>query len=168
MQAVTIDDGTIRVADRPDPAPGPDELLVRVAGAGLNGADLLQRAGRYPAPAGIPDDQPGLEFAGTVTAVGDRVVDHAPGDRVMGIVGGAAQAELVTTPADLVLGVPDGWDLVSALREQGVAAGHVLGTLAARDAYTVPVAAIHDLGDAATAYDDFDRGGHLGKVILAP
>lgn len=111
MLATIIDDGVIRVAERPDPVPGPDDVLVEVAGAGLNGADLLQRRGNYPAPAGVPDDQPGLEFAGTVTAVGERVHTVAPGDRVMGIVPGAAQGELVVTPAELVLDVPAELDL---------------------------------------------------------
>lgn len=313
MRATTIDEGTITIDDRTDPVPGRGDLLVEVAGAGLNGADLLQKAGNYPAPAGTPDDLPGLEFAGTVSAIGEAVTSHAVGDRVMGIVPGAAQAELVSTPAELVLAVPDGWDPVhaggapealitahdalftqgdlgpgdrvlvtgaaggvgtaaiqlargtgahvvasargtdrhDALAELGAhevvtpdeqadagpfdvvlelvggpslstvtrslatgarivvigvgagpklelnlmalmgaramlrgstlrarpladrvvatrAAGHVLATLVAADAYRVPVAATHPLDDAPVAYDDFDRGGHLGKVILAP
>lgn len=313
MRATTIDEGTITIDDRTDPVPGRGDLLVEVAGAGLNGADLLQKAGNYPAPAGTPDDLPGLEFAGTVSAVGEAVTSHAVGDRVMGIVPGAAQAELVATPAELVLAVPDGWDPVhaggapealitahdalftqgdlglgdrvlvtgaaggvgtaaiqlargtgahvvasargtdrhDALAELGAhevvtpdeqadagpfdvvvelvggpslstvtrslatgarivvigvgagpklelnlmalmgaramlrgstlrarpladrvlatrAAGHVLATLVAADAYRVPVAATHPLDDAPVAYDVFDRGGHVGKVILAP
>lgn len=114
MRTAIISQGEVTVGDRPDPRPGPDDLLVRVAGAGLNGADLLQRAGNYPAPPGVPDDQPGLEFAGEVIAIGDRVRDHRVGDRVMGIVPGAAQAELVVTPADLVMVVPDDLDPVAA------------------------------------------------------
>lgn len=110
MRTAIIADGTVTVGDRPDPVPGPTDLLVRVAGAGLNGADLLQRSGNYPAPPGIPDDQPGLEFAGEVVGMGDRVHGHQVGDGVMGIVPGAAQAELVATPADLVMAVPDDLD----------------------------------------------------------
>lgn len=313
MRATIIDDGTIAVGERPDPVPAPDEVLVEVAGAGLNGADLLQRAGHYPAPAGTPDDQPGLEFAGTVVQVGERVSTAEVGDRVMGIVPGAGQSELVATPADLVLSLPRSWDPVhaggapealvtahDALFTQGAlgpgdrvlvtgaaggvgtaavqlargagahvvasargpdrhealaglgahevvapddhadagpfdvvlelvggpsletvlgslatgarmvvigvgagprlelnllalmgrratlrgstlrarpladriratrAAGHVLDGLVAAGTYQVPVAAVHGLDAAADAYDDFDRGGHLGKVILAP
>ncbi len=114
MRTAILADGTVTVGDRPDPVPGPTDLLVRVAGAGLNGADLLQRAGNYPAPPGVPDDQPGLEFAGEVVAMGDRVHGHEVGDRVMGIVPGAAQAELVATPADLAMAVPDDLDAAVA------------------------------------------------------
>ncbi len=110
MRSVILVDGDVEVGERPDPTPGPRDLLVRVAGAGLNGADLLQRRGGYPAPAGTPDDQPGLEFAGEVVAMGDDVVDRSIGDTVMGIVPGAAQAELLVTPDELVLEVPDGLD----------------------------------------------------------
>ncbi len=114
MRTAIITDGAVELGERPEPVPGPADLLVRVAGAGLNGADLLQRAGNYPAPPGVPDDQPGLEFAGEVVGVGDRVHDHEVGDRVMGIVPGAAQAALVATPADLVMAVPDDLDLAVA------------------------------------------------------
>lgn len=313
MRATVIDSGTITVGERPDPVPAPDDVLVEVAGAGLNGADLLQKAGHYPAPRGTPDDQPGLEFAGTVARVGERVTTAEVGDRVMGIVPGAGQSELVTTPADLVLAVPETWDPVhaggapealitahdalftqgalgpgdrvlvtgaaggvgtaavqlargagahvvasargtdrhdaladlgahavltpddhadagpfdvvlelvggpslatvlgslatgarivvigvaagprlelnllalmgtratlrgSTLRARSLAdriratqlAGHVLDGLVAAGSYRVPVAAVHGLDAAADAYDDFDRGGHLGKVVLAP
>lgn len=313
MRATVIDDGAITIAERPDPVPGAEDVLVRVAGAGLNGADLLQRTGHYPAPAGTPDDQPGLEFAGTIVALGERVTTRSIGDLVMGIVPGAAQSELVATPVDLVLDVPSGWDPVQAggapealitahdaLFTQGelgpgdrvlvtgaaggvgtaavqlgrAAGAHVVGSARGRDRhddllalgadevivpdqqadsgpfdvvlelvggpslatvtrslatgarlvvigvgagpklelnllslmgaratlggstlrarpladrivatraagrvldrlapvgrYTVPVHAVHDLDDAARAYDDFDRGGHLGKVVLAP
>ncbi len=70
MRAVTIHDGEVRVQDRPDPTPGPSEVLVRVHAAGLNGADMMQRRGRYPAPPGAPKDIPGLELAGAVVASG--------------------------------------------------------------------------------------------------
>jgi NADPH:quinone reductase-like Zn-dependent oxidoreductase len=63
MRALTIVDGRLEVAERPVPAPGPGEALVRVAGAGLNRADLIQRAGGYPAPPGVPADIPGMEFS---------------------------------------------------------------------------------------------------------
>lgn len=114
MRTALLEDGEVVVGERPGPEVGLDDVLVAVAGAGLNGADLLQRAGHYPAPAGTPDDQPGLEFAGEVVAIGDRVHGRAVGDRVMGIVPGAAQAEQVATPADLVMTVPGDLDLATA------------------------------------------------------
>lgn len=114
MRTALFDAGIVTVGERVDPVPGPHEVLVKVLGAGINGADILQRAGRYPAPAGTPDDQPGLEFAGDVVAAGDGVTTRAVGDRVMGIVPGAGQASLVTTHEDLCLLVPDGLATESA------------------------------------------------------
>jgi NADPH:quinone reductase len=114
MRAVTIVDGHVEVGIRPVPVPVADQVVVRVAGAGLNRADLLQVAGGYPPPPGIPPDQPGMELAGTVAAVGDRVTGLAPGDQVLGLVGGAAQAEHVLTVESHLARVPDGVDLVAA------------------------------------------------------
>lgn len=102
------------------PVPGRGELLVEVAGAGLNRADLLQRAGHYPAPPGSPSDVPGLEFAGTVSRLGSpSAADGGEaawrvGDAVMGLVGGGAMASHLVVSADEVLPVPDGVDLVAA------------------------------------------------------
>ena len=70
MRAVTIKDGSLVVEERPDPEPGKGELLVRVRAAGLNGADMLQRKGAYPAPPGSPPDIPGMELAGEVAGLG--------------------------------------------------------------------------------------------------
>lgn len=81
------------MAEVPDPKPAPDEVLVRVRAAGLNRADLLQRRGKYPAPPGVPANIPGMEFAGEVEATGEQARDWSVGDRVMGIVGGGAQAQ---------------------------------------------------------------------------
>lgn len=108
MRAVTIADGALRTEERPDPEPGCGELLVRVEAAGLNGADILQRAGFYPAPPGAPQDIPGMEFAGVVVECGPAAVRYAPGDRVMAIVGGGAQAELVVVHERVAMPVPDG------------------------------------------------------------
>src|SRR5919205_3223871 len=94
MRAATIRDGEIVVAEHPDPQPGTREVLVRVRAAGINGADIHQRAGRYPAPAGSPQDIPGLELAGEVVARGPGAERFSEGDRVMSIVGGGGQAEL--------------------------------------------------------------------------
>lgn len=88
------------------PAPGPTQVRVEVAAAGLNRADCLQRRGVYPAPQGVPPDVPGLEFAGVVESVGEAVERWKPGDRVMGIVGGGGMARRVLTEAAEVLPVP--------------------------------------------------------------
>jgi NADPH:quinone reductase len=106
VRAVTIQDGRLVVADRPDPEPGSDELLVRVAAAGVNGADLFQLAGHYPAPPGSPADIPGLELAGEVVAAGRGVRRFRPGDRVMSLVGGGGQAELAVVHERVAMPVP--------------------------------------------------------------
>jgi len=111
VRAVTVDDGRLVVAERPDPEPGRGELLVRVAAAGLNGADLLQLKGGYPAPPGSPADIPGLELAGEVAATGPGVHRFGVGDRVMAVVGGGGQAELAVVHERTAMPVPDrlGW-----------------------------------------------------------
>ena len=86
MRAVTLKDGELTVDEHPDPAPGAGEVLVRVRAAGLNGADMMQRRGLYPAPPGAPQDIPGLELAGEVAALGAGATRFAEGDRVMAIV----------------------------------------------------------------------------------
>ncbi len=116
VRAITIIEGRLEVAERDVPQPAPDGVVVRVHGAGLNRADLMQRAGHYPAPPGVPADIPGLEFAGEVTAIGTNVgsVAGAPavGDRVFGITAGGAQAEYVAVPAVQCAIVPADLDLV--------------------------------------------------------
>ena len=106
MRAVVIRDGGIVVEQRPDPEPGAAEVLVRVRAAGLNGADLLQRAGSYPVPPGVPADMPGMEFAGEVLRNGPRAERFNVGDRVMGLIAGAGQAELVVVHERLLMPVP--------------------------------------------------------------
>lgn len=113
MRAVTFADQQVVVTDRPDPVPGTGEALVAVRAAGLNGADLLQRAGRYAPPPGAPDVA-GLEFAGEVVALGDATRDVAVGDRVMAIAGGGGQATRVTAHERMLLPVPDGVDWPAA------------------------------------------------------
>jgi NADPH:quinone reductase len=114
MRAATIHDGEVSVREHPDPEPGAGEVLVRVRGAGLNGADLLQRRGRYPAPPGSPADVPGLELAGEVVAIGPGVLRWAEGDRVMAIVGGGGQAELCVVHERACMPVPDALDWPAA------------------------------------------------------
>lgn len=119
MRAVTIVEGELRWQAHPDPAPGDTEVLVAVRAAGLNAADLLQRRGLYPAPPGVAPDIPGLEVAGEVVAVGDRVRSVAVGDRVMAVVAGGGQAELVALDETCVLAVPDAmpWDQAGGFPE---------------------------------------------------
>jgi NADPH:quinone reductase len=106
MRAVTIRDNEILVEEHPDPEPGKGEILVRVHAAGLNGADLMQRRGVYPAPPGSPADIPGLEFAGEVVGRGPGAERFADGDRVMAIVGGGGQAELAVVHERQAMPVP--------------------------------------------------------------
>jgi NADPH:quinone reductase len=110
MRAATIRDGEVRIEDHPDPEPGSGELLVRVRAAGLNGADMMQRRGRYPAPPGAPQDIPGLELAGEVAGVGPGVMRFQEGDRVMAVVAGGGQAELATVNERAAMAVPDELD----------------------------------------------------------
>jgi len=107
-------DGRIEITERLDLEPGPEEVLVRVHGAGVNRADLLQRAGLYPAPPGAPADIPGLEFAGEVVGLGTDVSAPAIGTRVFGIVAGGAQAELLVVHPSHCAPVPADLDLVTA------------------------------------------------------
>jgi NADPH2:quinone reductase len=110
MRAATIRDGEVVVAEHPDPEPGHGEVLVRIRAAGLNGADLLQRKGFYPAPPGSPADIPGLELAGEVARTGPGASRFAPGERVMAIVGGGGQAELALVHERQLMPVPEALD----------------------------------------------------------
>jgi NADPH:quinone reductase len=110
MRALTIQDGSLVVEERPDPEPGLGEVLVRVRGAGINGADMLQRKGAYPAPPGSPPDIPGLELAGEVSALGPGARRFGEGDRVMAVVGGGGQAELAVMHERTAMPVPDDLD----------------------------------------------------------
>lgn len=115
MRAVRITrPGSLQLDSVPRPEPGPGEILVRVAAAALNRADLLQRAGRYPAPPGVPPDIPGLEFSGTVAAAGPDSNRWRIGDRVCGLVGGGAQAAFLTTHERAVIAVPESLGMVEA------------------------------------------------------
>jgi NADPH:quinone reductase-like Zn-dependent oxidoreductase len=114
MRAATIRDGRIEVVEHPDPEPQDGQLLVRVHAAGLNGADMLQLAGGYPAPAGAPPDIPGLELAGEVIAVGRRAERFEVGDRVMSLVSGGGQAELAVVHERTAMPVPEELDWTAA------------------------------------------------------
>ncbi len=104
----------LRFEEVPDPSPGPDEILVDVAATALNRADLLQRKGLYPDPTGAALDIPGLEFSGTVAAIGERVRLWQPGDEVMGIVAGGAYAERLVVHERQTMRVPATVGLIDA------------------------------------------------------
>ncbi len=114
MRALVIRDQELLVEERPDPVPGAGEVLVRVRAAGLNGADMMQRRGLYPAPPDSPQDIPGMELAGEVAALGERARRFQLGERVMGIVGGGAQAELAVVHERQLMAVPPGLDWLAA------------------------------------------------------
>ncbi|MEL6479616.1 MAG: alcohol dehydrogenase catalytic domain-containing protein, partial [Pseudomonadota bacterium] len=98
---------------RPSPAPGPGEILVKIAACGVNGPDIMQRRGLYPAPAGA-SDLLGLEMSGEVVALGDGVTRWAVGDKVCGLTNGGAYAEEVAVLADHCLPIPEGVTLEDA------------------------------------------------------
>ena len=103
----------LQAVDRPMPAAGAGELLIKVAAAGVNRPDVLQRRGGYPPPPGA-SDIPGLEVAGTIAEVGSGVAGWRAGDRVCALVAGGGYAEYCAAPAPQCLPVPAPLDVVSA------------------------------------------------------
>ncbi|MDT2021956.1 NAD(P)H-quinone oxidoreductase [Methylocella sp. CPCC 101449] len=103
----------LTLATRPVPQPGPGEILIEVAAAGINRPDVVQRSGHYPPPPGA-SDLPGLEAAGTVAALGEGVSRWKVGDAVTALLPGGGYAEYVVTPADHALPVPKGFSMVEA------------------------------------------------------
>jgi NADPH:quinone reductase len=97
MRAAVIVDGRLEIQERPDPVPGDGEVLIRVRASGINGADIAQRAGNYPAPPGAPQDIPGLECAG----------ETERGEHVMALLAGGGHAELAVVHESHVLPVPE-------------------------------------------------------------
>ena len=187
MRAVTIKDQNLSGEDHPDPVPGAGEGLVRVKAAGLNGADMMQRRGLYPAPLGAPQDIPGLELAGEVIECGPGAARFEIGDRVMGIVAGGGQAELAVVHERILMPVPErlSWTEAGAVPEvfttahDGVfsQAGLKMGErlLVHGGAGGVGTAAIQ-LGRAAGARvtatvrnpDHRDAVSELGAEVIAP
>ena len=154
----------VDVRDVPDPVPGSDDVVVDVAYAGLNRADLLQRQGRYGA---FPADRPmipGMEYAGTVAATGANVTTLHPGDRVFGLVVEGAQAQRVVANAATACRIPDGLELAiaGAVPESFMTAWDALARAGFTPGDTVLVHAIgSSVGLAALAL--VKRGG--GRVI---
>src|SRR5437588_474868 len=118
MQAVIITrpggPEVLEIQDVETPEPVGDQVRVRVRASGINRADLLQRAGGYPAPAGSPSNIPGLEFAGEVNAVGPLARMWKPGQRVMGLAGGGAQAQYIVVHEGLLVEIPPNLDFEQA------------------------------------------------------
>jgi putative PIG3 family NAD(P)H quinone oxidoreductase len=104
----------IEIREVPTPEPDVGQVRVRVKAAGLNRADIHQRRGTYPAPAGWPADIPGLEYAGEIAALGPGVTRWRVGDRVMGLVGGGGQAEYVVVHQDETVAIPRGMSFTEA------------------------------------------------------
>jgi NADPH2:quinone reductase len=187
MRAVTIREQQLSVEEHPDPEPGHGELLVRVRAAGLNGADMMQLAGGYPAPPGSPQDIPGLEFAGEVAARGPGAERFSDGDRVMGIVGGGGQAELTVVHERVAIPVPDAlsWPEAGGAPEVFTTAHDAVFTQAGLEAGErllvhggaggVGTAAIqlgHAAGARVTAtvrnQDVHDQVAALGATVISP
>src|SRR6201995_877964 len=114
MRAATINDKQLVIEEHPDPEPGHGEVLVRVHAAGLNGADMHQLGGHYPAPPGSPHAIPGLELGVEVVERGPGAGRFAVGDRVMSIVGGGGKAELMTVHQRIPMPVPENLSWVEA------------------------------------------------------
>ncbi len=118
MKAVTIAQAgpaeALTLAERPEPAFGVDDVLIRVKAAGVNRADVIQRKGHYPAPPGVPADIPGLEVAGIVQACGAAVTRWRVGDAVCALLAGGGYAELVAVNASHCLPVPKGFSFTDA------------------------------------------------------
>jgi NADPH:quinone reductase len=166
MRAAVIVDGRLEIEERPDPVPRAGEILIRVRAAGVNGADLLQRLGHYPPPAGVSPDIPGLECAG----------ETERGDRVMALLAGGAHAELAVVHESHVLPVPDNvdWPQAGGFVEVFATAHDALFTqaqLAAGERLLVTGAAggvgtaAVQLGDEAGAFVTATARHHHGELL---
>ncbi len=115
MRAIVVDETTqdLRLEDVPTPTPSSGEVLVRVAAAGINRADLLQRRGLYPPPPGVSTVL-GMEVSGTIEALGPAVSGWRPGDEVCALIAGGGYAQYAVVPATQLLPVPDGVSIVDS------------------------------------------------------
>jgi NADPH2:quinone reductase len=187
MRAVTVHDQNLSVEDHPDPSPGAGEVLVRVRAAGLNGADMMQLRGLYPAPPGAPQDIPGLELAGEVAELGEGAERFQTGDRVMGIVAGGGQAELAVVHERILMPVPEnlGWPQAGGVPEvfttahdavfaqAGLLTGeHLLVHGAAGGVGTAAIQLAHAAGARVTATvrnpDMRERVAEFGAEVIEP
>lgn len=155
----------ITIGEVPKPEVRPDHIRVRVHAAGLNRADLIQRRGQYAAPPGWPANIPGLEYAGEVEAVRPGVTQWKVGDRVMGLVGGGGQAELVVVHQDEALAIPQGlsFEEAAAIPEAFLTAYDALVTRGRLE--TGERVLIHAVGSGVgTAATQIAK--HLGATVL--
>ena len=118
MKAVVISEpggpNVLQIAERPKPAPQPQEVLIKVAAAGINRPDVAQRKGVYPPPPGAPQDIPGLEIAGIIESVGSSVTQWKPGDKVCALVVGGGYAEYCTAPEGQCVPIPNNLSFIEA------------------------------------------------------
>ncbi|MFW0789692.1 NAD(P)H-quinone oxidoreductase [Gordonia sp. CPCC 205333] len=113
MRAIVAENSELVIVDRPTPSPDAGEVLIKVAAAGVNRADLMQRQGFYPPPPGASDVL-GLEVSGEIVEVAADVTNWSVGDKVCALLAGGGYAEYVNVPAPQVLPIPDGIDLATA------------------------------------------------------
>jgi putative PIG3 family NAD(P)H quinone oxidoreductase len=113
VRAIVIEKNEMTWTDVPDPEPADGEVVIDVAAAGVNRADVSQRRGQYPPPAGAPP-YPGLECSGVISAIGSGVAGHHVGDSVCALLAGGGYAERVAVPAGQLLPVPAGMSLAEA------------------------------------------------------
>lgn len=158
----------LRIAERAIPQIAPDEVLIRVAAAGFNRADVSQREGRYPPPPG-ESDLPGLECSGLVVATGDRTTRLHIGDRVCALLAGGGYAEFVAVPEEQVLPAPESLDLVDAAGIMEVAAT-VLSNLAPGGEESLPLpgsAVLFHGGSGGLGGFGIQLGAALGLTVYA-
>ena len=114
MKAMLVNENRDLVwSDVADPVIGDDEVLVKIHAAALNRADLLQRQGKYPSPAGCPEWM-GLEISGVIVEIGKKVTDWKVGDKVCALLGGGGYAEYVSVKHDMLMPIPKGLTMVEA------------------------------------------------------
>src|SRR5260221_2628189 len=104
----------LEIRDVPQPEPGPNEVLIRVHATAINRADLQQREGKYPPPPGVPQNIPGMEYAGEVVSGGRDAKLWRAGQRVFGIIGGGSYAEYVVAPERTLLEIPTNLSWIEA------------------------------------------------------
>ena len=113
MHAIEIVGGALKLTDRPLPKPSPNQVLIKVAAAGVNRPDIMQRKGLYPAPTGA-SDIPGLEIAGTIVALGENINHIKTGSTVCALVTGGGYAEYCLASAALCLPIPESLSYIQA------------------------------------------------------
>ena len=163
----------IRLEERADPTPGSDEVLVATSFGALNPADLMQRAGNYPAPPGSPADIPGLEVAGVVAAKGNGVRGLNEGDRVFGLVGGGGLADRVVAHERQLARTPEAFATAhdAVVTQAGLRLGDVLlvnGANGGVGSAAVQIGVVAGARVFASARTNHDGLAELGAVAVSP